>query len=275
MGGVTVHLTREPAAYLRRAGAFLTAHPVEHSVLLTSAHRYAGEPPGDALWLWAERKGSVVAAAQHTPPRGAYVSLVPEDAMPDMVRALHQARPALPGVGGMRRDAEAFGHEWSRLSGRPVSTAMAQGVFVADTVRIPSGVDGELRQATPADLGVVQSWSDAFSAELGESHAPRQDMQPRINAGETYLWQVAGRPVALAAASQPYGGVSRVSLVYTPLEHRRRGYAAACVAAVTARTLASGHRCMLYTDLANPTSNGVYLRVGYRRVGEAVDLRFG
>jgi len=31
---------------------------------------------------------------------------------------------------------------------------------------------------------------------------------------------------------------------------------------------------MLYADLANPTSNGIYQAIGYRRVGDAVDLTF-
>jgi predicted GNAT family acetyltransferase len=31
---------------------------------------------------------------------------------------------------------------------------------------------------------------------------------------------------------------------------------------------------MLYTDLANPTSNGIYQAVGYRRAGDAVQLGF-
>ena len=31
---------------------------------------------------------------------------------------------------------------------------------------------------------------------------------------------------------------------------------------------------MLFTDLANPTSNGIYQRVGYSRIGDAVQLEF-
>jgi predicted GNAT family acetyltransferase len=31
---------------------------------------------------------------------------------------------------------------------------------------------------------------------------------------------------------------------------------------------------MLYTDLANPTSNGIYQAVGYRCVADAAELRF-
>jgi predicted GNAT family acetyltransferase len=67
-----------------------------------------------------------------------------------------------------------------------------------------------------------------------------------------------------------------VQYVYTPVDQRGHGYASACVAAVTARELAEpGRTCVLYTDLANPTSNGIYQAVGYRLLGEAVQLGFG
>ena len=32
--------------------------------------------------------------------------------------------------------------------------------------------------------------------------------------------------------------------------------------------------CFLYTDLANPTSNAIYERIGYRRVAEAAEVVF-
>jgi hypothetical protein len=63
--------------------------------------------------------------------------------------------------------------------------------------------------------------------------------------------------------------------VYTPREHRRRGYATALVAEQSSWLLQSGHRaCFLFTDLANPTSNAIYERIGYRRVGEASQFTF-
>jgi predicted GNAT family acetyltransferase len=61
--------------------------------------------------------------------------------------------------------------------------------------------------------------------------------------------------------------ITRINLVYTPPDRRRRGYATAAVAALTQQLLNSGSRyCCLYTDLANPTSNSVYRRIGYRPV---------
>jgi uncharacterized protein len=69
-------------------------------------------------------------------------------------------------------------------------------------------------------------------------------------------------------------GVS-VSAVYTPPEQRRKGYATACVAALSRRLLASGYDyCALFTDLANPTSNDIYYQIGYRPVADFDEYRF-
>jgi predicted GNAT family acetyltransferase len=63
--------------------------------------------------------------------------------------------------------------------------------------------------------------------------------------------------------------------VYTPPGRRGRGYATALVAALSAELLAAGRRfCFLYTDLANPTSNRIYQRIGYERVCDSAEIRF-
>jgi predicted GNAT family acetyltransferase len=67
----------------------------------------------------------------------------------------------------------------------------------------------------------------------------------------------------------------RIGAVYTPPELRGRGYASALVAALSARLLAGGRRfCFLYTDLANPTANRIYARIGYERVCDAAEIAF-
>jgi predicted GNAT family acetyltransferase len=79
----------------------------------------------------------------------------------------------------------------------------------------------------------------------------------------------------MVGVSPPVAGVVRIGPVYTPMEHRRRGYAGSAVAAASRRALARGaERCMLFTDLANPTSNKIYAEVGYRRVGDWEELAF-
>ena len=88
------------------------------------------------------------------------------------------------------------------------------------------------------------------------------------------LWQDGGRPVSMAYASPSNGGVTRISGVWTPPDLRRRGYASGVVAALSRERLEAGERCMLYTDLANPTSNAIYEAIGYRRVGDSISIAF-
>ena len=44
---------------------------------------------------------------------------------------------------------------------------------------------------------------------------------------------------------------------------------------MSAEQLAAGrHFCFLYTDLSNPTSNKIYVEIGYRRVCDAIQYAF-
>ena len=83
-----------------------------------------------------------------------------------------------------------------------------------------------------------------------------------------WLWEVDGVPVHLTSFNPPAFGVARIGPVYTPREHRGHGYAAACVAAVSADLLDEGARVCLFADADNPVSTGVYLRLGF----EPLDL---
>jgi predicted GNAT family acetyltransferase len=276
---LTVHHTTDAGAYLAQVGDFLRRRPVEHSVLLSRATSRLGEQSTAGaepnLWLWVEDAGEVVAAAQHTPPHGAYLSTGPVEAMHLFARTLRELRPALSGVSGISDAPREFAAAWARLGGGPAAPAMGQAMYAADAVTIPSGIAGRLRQATHGDAPLLRVWREEFVAEAGVIAAPGDAIGRRIDAGSLFVWEVDGGVVSMAAVTAPQGDVSRVQLVYTPPVHRKRGYASACVATLTAQELAHpGRTCMLYADLANPTSNGVYQAIGYRRVGDAVDLKF-
>ncbi|MGH9918237.1 MAG: GNAT family N-acetyltransferase, partial [Nitrososphaerales archaeon] len=93
--------------------------------------------------------------------------------------------------------------------------------------------------------------------------------------GRLWLWET-DRPVAMAGAPEAANGVARLGWVYTPREHRRRGFAGAVTAALSGQLLAhEADTCVLYTQLSNPTSNAIYLRLGYRPVSETLTYRFG
>jgi predicted GNAT family acetyltransferase len=76
----------------------------------------------------------------------------------------------------------------------------------------------------------------------------------------------------VAPVATPGGVVGRIGPVFTPERFRRRGYAAAVTAAVARRLQARCSVVMLFADAANPTSNGVYRRLGFHPAGEVVDV---
>ena len=90
----------------------------------------------------------------------------------------------------------------------------------------------------------------------------------------------AGDVVSIAG----WGGATpngiRIGPVYTPPELRRHGYATALTADLSqslldGRLFDGGRRfCFLYTDLANPTSNAIYERIGYVRAAESAEILF-
>ena len=154
---------------------------------------------------------------------------------------------------------------------------MREAMHVLEEVQDPPRpASGRLRLAQPADRGVLIEWMRAFTLEAGLSGfelAPRM-VDGRMARESLLVWDHLG-PVSMLGITQPVARVVRIGPVYTPLQYRRNGYAGSAVAAVSRRALARGaSRCMLFTDLANPTSNKIYAEVGYRRIADWEEYAF-
>jgi predicted GNAT family acetyltransferase len=100
-------------------------------------------------------------------------------------------------------------------------------------------------------------------------------VRDRAERGLYWLWLGPDRqPVSLAGHTLPAAGVVRVGPVYTPPAERGHGYAAGATHAASSALLDGGHRVVLFTDLANPTSNALYQRLGYRPVTDRATFHF-
>jgi predicted GNAT family acetyltransferase len=63
----------------------------------------------------------------------------------------------------------------------------------------------------------------------------------------------------------PACDVGRINAVFTLEEERGRGYASACVAALSRRLLKRGWRyCLVFADRGNPVATLIYPRLGYQ-----------
>lgn len=276
----------DPAAFFAHAAPFLERREAENNVLLGMRGRLEAEPrlfgDEDPYLAVAESDGEVVAVAFQIPPHSFGLAPTEHAAAVDLFAADARGRE-LAGVFGPVALAERFAACWQELTGVHARVALAQRVYEAREAFPPDGAPGAYRTYEPGDAHMVAAWLDAFVAEaLAEAPPARREsgaewLARRVEDpdGGIALWEDGGVPVSLAGYSSPTPNGIRVGPVYTPPELRGCGYASAVVGELTARLLAGGRRlCFLFTDLANPTSNSIYQRVGYRPVADVTDWRF-
>jgi len=269
--------TAEPEAFLAAAGAFLHADPARNSVVLTRVETMREHPAEDALLGWWRAAGAVAGAFMHTPPYPAALTAMPASAAAALAGTLAAVDRPLRGVNGNPGACDAFAAAWSARTGARARVFRRMRLHRLDALIPPDPAPpGRPLVAGPEDRDLVVAWYEAFAAEIDE---PSGDVRPlvddRIAHGGVTLWLVDGAPVSLAGVTSTVAGVARVAPVYTPPEHRGRGYGAAATAAVTLAAVGAGVRdLLLYTDLANPTSNRLYARLGYRPVEDSVVLLF-
>ena len=272
----------DAATWLRRAGPLLLADEARHNLVLGLAGTLRDRPelyPEHELWL-VEDDGLVVGAALRTPP---YRLVLAQPKVPGALEALAGGLPDVPGVVAAVPEGHEFAAAWQARTGTEIRPGHAQGVYKLERVVPPRPASGSSRPATDADRELLLEWLHAFSIEALHEETPdlvnlermvAQRIGPAADSGFV-LWEDEGEPVSATGFGSPTPTGSRIGPVYTPPERRGRGYASVLVAEVSQAQLDAGKRfCFLYTDLANPTSNKIYLDLGYERVCDSVELDF-
>lgn len=263
----------------------LAAHEALYGLMLGIALRLEAYPErieqSPYLATVVDEAGGYTAALM-TPPHGVVLysdQADAQDALRLIAQDLHKGGWSVPTVNGLTHLSATFAQIWSQAQGIGYRVDVEERVFELRKVAPLLYSAGAMRVATLADLDRVVQWIVAFNQEaLGETvidhAATRQRVQLRITDQTFFLWE-DGEPVALAGITRPTPHGMGVGPVYTPPTQRGYGYATSLVAQVSQRLLDSGRQfCTLFTDLANPTSNSIYQKIGYRPVGDYTVYRF-
>jgi GNAT superfamily N-acetyltransferase len=292
MTGMGWQITADVTEFLAQAGDYLLRERARNTVILTVSEQLRANParypgpagPGEShgpgsrplFGWWTGQAGAVGGAFLHTPPHPLLLTAVPAGVAEALAAAL-AGRP-LRGVNGHVEAAEAFAATWRAATpGGQATEQRRMRLYRLGELAWPDPApDGAPRVAADSDAPLLTGWFTAFADEVhdmggGEEQAPA--VRDKLSHDGILLWEAGGLPVSVAGVTRQVAGMLRVAPVYTPPGLRGRGYASAVTAAASLRAREAGaDEVVLYTDLANPTSNSIYQRIGYRPVEDRVVL---
>ncbi|WP_127533169.1 GNAT family N-acetyltransferase [Paenibacillus kobensis] len=188
----------------------------------------------------------------------------------------------IPGVISEKTLAEYFAKEYTLRKGRTFKTTMSQRIYELTAVNPDIKMVGTVRLLDEKDMHFFPYWAEAFYAAGSygktEMSIPQQNADPylyRIASKKLYILEDNGIPVSMAGYTREMQTAIGVAFVYTPPYERRKGYASSIVAQISQLALDKGFtKCVLYTDLANPTSNSIYQKIGYTPICDSLQLKF-
>lgn len=275
---MTVRFHDTPAEFAAAAREVTSRSPASEAFVAAWCAGLERHPPspGVPLLFATANFGDERALAMQHGPNPVLLEASDPGAAAEIARALVARRWDVPGVLGGEPACEAFAAVWCASKGtRPVVHARLRH-HLLERVEATADAPGAMRPATRDDFDWLIEALAAFEAEARIPPPPQgaaRLVSERLADDRFRIWDDGG-PVSFCGAN-PVGDAARIGPVWTPRALRRRGYATALVAHASRERLARGAaRLFLVTDIANPTSNAIYARIGYRPLAEAVDLRF-
>ena len=213
--------------------------------------------------------------AMFTPEVWPLLTEGPDEAARLLARYLFAKHPTITGVTGPKDASLAFADEWEGLSRCDLEIHHNTRLYDCNIVADIKLAEGNGRQATLDDFELVKKWRYAFredaNAPLGTNDSQIAD---HLKQGRYYFW-VTDQPVSMALYVRETGNTGMIGVVYTPPEYRNHGYATAVTTTVTRVILNGGKKyATLYTDLDNPTSNSIYMKIGYRPIMDSTVWKF-
>lgn len=273
---------RDPAAFQETATPIFLAHEARYCVAIGVASALVTDPEKwEKFYLGCiEQNGKTIAALLMTPPHPLSLTDMPKEIMPKVADYVSSFEHAPTGAIGSNQTADAFQDAWCKRSGAKVVSLKRQGIFQLEEVKLSPPTPGKMVVAGEEHFDLLLAWNRGFikDCEMNAEHhlaSERRAVELALKSKSRYLWIVENEPVAMAGASGQTPNGIRANWVYTPDHLRGKGYATKLVSKLSQNLLEGGNRfCFLYTDLANPTSNSIYQKIGYKRVGDSHHYEF-
>ena len=251
----------QPSDFAAFHEAALEADEIRHSLLLSIIGRLRANPNQGRIKTWT--LGGPGACAAQTLGYPIILGNLSRAECRAFAEATSEAE--YPGVVGNDDTALWFAERAFHLGVEFVEKVPQEIRALWMPRQVPSA-SGFPRQVSPKDFRLFRAWIHAFIREAIPSDPVPSDeaLMDDLRSGRHWLWIFEDKPVSMAAITRRTRTIAFVKSVYTPPEHRNRGFGAAITAIVSREIFDEGRRAAcLYTDLRNPASNRCYAKLGF------------
>ncbi|TKD71409.1 GNAT family N-acetyltransferase [Pseudalkalibacillus hwajinpoensis] len=277
---------QDPDAYLNHVQSFLEENEAVNNLSLGILHRLVSQNGVEHLenkpYLSTieSDEGRIELCMIQTPPHNLTIAGQPTTSREALSYGAEELlkQKQVPGILGENHLVEIFSKEYCHLTNKKRSLHMNQRIYRLDKVIPPKQINGTMRIVERSDLELLTQWIQQFIQSMGQQatlEECRERAEQFIEEQSIVFWQVENRIVSMANQTRPTSNGMTINFVYTPPEYEKNGFASACVAELSQSLLNRGYTfCSLYTDLSNPTSNSIYMKIGFKPVGDSIVYLF-
>jgi hypothetical protein len=164
-----VRFSEDPGFVLRSAGEFLSSKPVLHNLILSILHSRVVQGDPGRYWIAFHGEKTVGVVVQSPLDYPATLTPMESRVMLAMVDEIAEAGVTLPGVNGDAATAASFAGQWSERCKSAATPFQGMRLYeLLELGEVPR-TEGQLRQPSPGDRGLMIQWTRAFQNEIGES----------------------------------------------------------------------------------------------------------
>lgn len=277
------HLYEDINKYIDDVMDYLAAHEIQSNMIISNCLR-AKNGMDTSNWFLGtikDSEGELKIATIMTPPHNLLLYEhypINDEAVELLAHEMESIRIPIPGVLADKSLAARFTDKYTSISGRRIKDKKNLRIYRLDKSKEIPLSSGRMRPADHKDLYYLPYWSIGFNQDCGhpvENITNTVEKVKRMLDEKTlFIWE-DDVPVSQAAIGRRTLNGAVVNAVYTPPHYRGKGYASSCVANLSRHALESGYKfCSLFTDLSNPISNSIYMKMGYQPVCDYDEYSF-
>lgn len=283
-----IDLSHSPTEFLEVAKHYLGNYEVQNCLIFSLLDQIRVDKYlfGDSPNFFVIQSEHEWGLAMQTPPHNLILSYpFSANLIQPLIASFAAKEFNIPGVTGENKLATEFAEQWCLTCEQEYKVVVHERIHQLTTVQqelLSLKASEQFVIALPADLDCILAWTYEMNAEIftlervgdkSEFYARHKGyLANAVNSGNFYLLKKENAIVTMACTPGQTIHGRRINKVFTPKHLRKNGYATSCVAQLSQKILNDGYAmCILFTDIANPVSNSIYQKIGYKPV---IDVNF-